>query len=35
LPLLRDYLSERLCGSATEEIAGLADRIESRLLQSA
>ncbi len=35
LPLLRDYLSERLCGSATEEIAGLADRLESRLLQTA
>jgi 5-methylcytosine-specific restriction protein B len=32
LPLLRDYLDERLCGGATEAIAGLADRIESRLL---
>jgi 5-methylcytosine-specific restriction enzyme B len=35
LPLLRDYLAERICGSATEEVAGLADRIESRLLQRA
>ncbi len=33
LPLLRDYLDERLCGPATEAIAGLADRIESRLLE--
>lgn len=33
LPLLRDYLDERLCGGATEAIAGLADRIESRLLE--
>lgn len=32
LPLLRDYLDERLCGAASEAIAGLADRIESRLL---
>ncbi len=32
LPLLRDYLSERMCGGATDAIAGLADRIESRLL---
>jgi 5-methylcytosine-specific restriction protein B len=32
LPLLRDYLDERMCGSASEAIAGLADRIESRLL---
>ncbi len=32
LPLLRDYLDERLCGGASEAIAGLADRIESRLL---
>lgn len=32
LPLLRDYLDERLCGSATEAVAGLADRIEARLL---
>lgn len=35
LPLLHDYLSERLCGGATEAIAGLADRIESRLLEHA
>lgn len=32
LPLLRDYLDERLCGGASEATAGLADRIESRLL---
>lgn len=31
LPLLRDYLDERMCGGASEEIAGLADRVESRL----
>ncbi len=35
LPLLRDYLDERLCGSASEAIAGLADRVESRLLERA
>jgi 5-methylcytosine-specific restriction protein B len=35
LPLLRDYLDERLCGGASEQIAGLADRIESRLLARA
>lgn len=33
LPLLRDYLDERLCGSASEAIAGLADRVEARLLE--
>lgn len=32
LPLLRDYLDERMVGGATEAIAGLADRVESRLL---
>lgn len=32
LPLLRDYLDERLCGGASEAVAGLADRVESRLL---
>lgn len=31
LPLLRDYLDERMCGSASEAIAGLADRVDSRL----
>src|SRR5690606_25016055 len=31
LPLLRDYLDERMCGSASEAIAGLSDRIEARL----
>lgn len=34
LPLLRDYLDERMCGSATEAISGLADRIESRILEA-
>ena len=29
LPLLRDYVSERLLGPATTEIAGLADRLEA------
>jgi 5-methylcytosine-specific restriction protein B len=33
IPLLRDYLDERLCGGASEAIAGLADRIESRLME--
>jgi hypothetical protein len=32
VPLLRDYLDERLCGGATEAIAGLSDRISSRVL---
>lgn len=32
LPLLRDYLDERLCGGATEAVAGLADRLEGRVL---
>lgn len=32
LPLLRDYLDERMCGSASEAVAGLADRVESKLL---
>jgi 5-methylcytosine-specific restriction protein B len=32
LPLLRDYLDERLCGGATEAIAGLTDRISSTLM---
>lgn len=31
LPLLRDYVAERLLGPATLEVAGLADRIEARL----
>lgn len=31
LPLLRDYLDERLCGGASEQIAGLASRVESSL----
>jgi len=34
LPLLRDYLDERLCGGASEAIAGLVDRIEARLASS-
>ena len=33
LPLLRDYLDERMCGGASEAIAGLSDRIESALLE--
>ena len=33
VPLLRDYLDERLCGSASEAISGLADRIEATLLE--
>ncbi|MCB1739307.1 MAG: AAA family ATPase [Gammaproteobacteria bacterium] len=32
LPLLRDYLDERMCGGASEVISGLADRVESILL---
>jgi 5-methylcytosine-specific restriction protein B len=32
MPLLRDYLDERLTGSASEAMLGLADRIESRVL---
>jgi 5-methylcytosine-specific restriction protein B len=35
LPLLREYLSDRLCGAASETIAGLADRVEARLLELA
>lgn len=35
LPLLRDYLDERMCGGASEAIAGLADRIASRLAEQA
>jgi len=31
LPLLRHYLDEKLCGTASEAIAGLADRVEARL----
>jgi 5-methylcytosine-specific restriction protein B len=34
LPLLRDYVAERLLGPATLEVAGLADRIEARLQES-
>lgn len=33
LPLLHDYLDERLAGSASEAIRGLADRLESRVLE--
>jgi 5-methylcytosine-specific restriction protein B len=32
VPLLRQYLAEKLCGPASEPLAGLADRIEARLL---
>jgi len=34
VPLLRHYLDEELCGPASESVAGLADRIESRLMES-
>jgi 5-methylcytosine-specific restriction protein B len=33
LPLLRDYLDERLVGSASEALKGLVDRVESRVLE--
>jgi 5-methylcytosine-specific restriction protein B len=33
VPLLRHYLEEKLCGPASEAVAGLADRIESRLME--
>lgn len=33
MPLLRHYLDEKLCGSASGEVAGLADRIAARLMQ--
>jgi 5-methylcytosine-specific restriction protein B len=33
VPLLRHYLDEKLCGPASEAVAGLADRIESRLME--
>lgn len=33
LPLLQHYLDEKLCGSASEAIAGLVDRIESLLME--
>jgi 5-methylcytosine-specific restriction protein B len=33
LPLLQHYLEEKLCGAASEAIAGLADRIEARLME--
>jgi 5-methylcytosine-specific restriction protein B len=34
LPLLRDYVAERLLGPATLEVAGLADRVEARVLEA-
>jgi 5-methylcytosine-specific restriction protein B len=34
LPLLRDYVSERLLGPASLEIAGVADRIEARVREA-
>ena len=34
LPLLRDYVSERLLGPASLEVAGLADQIEARIQES-
>jgi 5-methylcytosine-specific restriction protein B len=33
LPLLRTYLDEKMCGPASEAIAGLADRIEARIME--
>lgn len=33
LPLLRDYLDERLLGSASQPIRGLVERIEARVLE--
>lgn len=33
VPLLRHYLDEKLCGPASEAVAGLADRIEARLME--
>jgi 5-methylcytosine-specific restriction protein B len=33
LPLLRHYLDEKLCAGASEAVAGLADRVEARLLE--
>lgn len=33
VPLLRHYLDEKVCGPASEAVAGLADRIESRLME--
>jgi 5-methylcytosine-specific restriction protein B len=33
VPLLRHYLEEKLCGPASEAIAGLSDRTEARLLE--
>jgi 5-methylcytosine-specific restriction protein B len=32
VPLLRDYLDDRLCGGATEAVAGLTDLISSVLM---
>lgn len=33
VPLLRHYLDEKLCGAASEAVAGLTDRIEARLME--
>jgi hypothetical protein len=33
VPLLRHYLDEKLCGPASEAVAGLTDRIESLLME--
>jgi 5-methylcytosine-specific restriction protein B len=35
VPLLRDYVEERLLGPATAEVAGLADRVESLAIDGA
>src|SRR5262249_54141865 len=34
VPLLRDYLDERLVGSASEAVLGLVDRIENKVLEA-
>jgi len=34
VPLLRDYLDERLVGSASEAVLGLVDRVENKVLEA-
>lgn len=34
VPLLRDYLDERLVGSASEYVLGLVDRLQNRVLSA-
>lgn len=33
IPLLRMYIQEKMCGPASEAVAGLTDRIEARILE--